>query len=34
MTTMLQVPRTRGAGSGVLLVLLGAWGSLIPLAGP
>jgi hypothetical protein len=34
MTTMLQVPRTRGAVSGVLLVLLGAWGALIPFVGP
>jgi hypothetical protein len=34
MTTMLQVPRSRGAVSGPLLVLLGLWGALIPLAGP
>jgi hypothetical protein len=34
MTTMLQVPRSRGAMSGVLLVLLGAWGALIPFVGP
>ena len=34
MTTMLQVPRTRGAVSGLLLVLLGAWGALIPFVGP
>jgi hypothetical protein len=33
MTTM-QVPRSRGAVSGLLLVLLGLWGALIPLAGP
>jgi hypothetical protein len=31
---MLRVPRTRGAASGVLLVLLGAWGALIPFIGP
>jgi hypothetical protein len=31
---MLRVPRTRGAFSGVLLVLLGLWGALIPLIGP
>ena len=34
MTAMLQVPRTRGAVSGLLLVLLGAWGALIPFVGP
>jgi len=34
MTTMLQVPRSRGAVSGLLLVLLGLWGALIPLIGP
>ena len=34
MTGMLRVPRSRGALSGVLLVLLGAWGALIPFAGP
>ena len=34
MTTMLRVPRSRGALSGVLLVLLGAWGALVPLVGP
>src|SRR5690242_12630093 len=31
--TML-VPRSRGAVSGFLLVLLGAWGALIPFIGP
>lgn len=30
----LRVPRSRGAISGLLLVLLGAWGALIPLVGP
>ena len=30
----LWIPRTRGAGSGILLVLLGAWGALIPFIGP
>jgi hypothetical protein len=30
----LQVPRTRGAVSGILLVLLGAWGALAPFVGP
>ena len=34
MNTMLRVPRSRGALSGVLLVLLGAWGALVPLVGP
>lgn len=31
---MWRVPRTRGAASGVLLVLLGAWGALVPFIGP
>jgi hypothetical protein len=31
---MLRVPRSRGALSGVVLVLLGAWGALIPFIGP
>jgi hypothetical protein len=30
----LRVPRTRGAVSGLMLVLLGAWGALIPFIGP
>jgi hypothetical protein len=30
----LQMPRSRGAASGFLLILLGAWGALIPLVGP
>jgi hypothetical protein len=34
MTGMLRVPRSRGALSGMLLVLLGAWGALIPFVGP
>lgn len=34
MTTMLRVPRSRGALSGLLLVLLGLWGALMPLIGP
>src|SRR5215472_13403160 len=34
MTTMLQVPRSRGAICGLLLVLLGVSGALIPLVGP
>lgn len=34
MTGMLRIPRSRGAMSGLLLVLLGLWGALIPLVGP
>lgn len=34
MAGILRVPRSRGALSGVLLILLGAWGALIPLLGP
>ncbi|HEX4704419.1 MAG TPA: hypothetical protein VH352_19995 [Pseudonocardiaceae bacterium] len=29
-----RVPRTRGVTSGVLLVLLGVWGGLVPFVGP
>jgi hypothetical protein len=34
MAGMLRVPRSRGALSGVVLVLLGAWGALIQFIGP
>jgi hypothetical protein len=34
MTGILRVPRSRGALSGIVLVLLGAWGALIPFIGP
>src|SRR5258708_801768 len=34
MSGMLRIPRSRGALSGVLLVLLGAWGGLIAFVGP
>ncbi|MGI8336142.1 hypothetical protein ACRYCC_39890 [Actinomadura scrupuli] len=34
MTGTLRVPRSRGALSGTLLVLLGLWGGLIPFVGP
>ena len=34
MNGTLRVPRTRGAVSGLLLLLLGLWGALIPLVGP
>lgn len=30
----LRVPRSRGALSGLLLILLGIWGGLVPLVGP
>ena len=33
-TPTLRVRRSRGALSGVLLVLLGLWGALIPFVGP
>ena len=34
MAGMLRVPRSRGALSGALLVLLGLWGGLIAFVGP
>lgn len=34
MTGMLRVPRSRGALSGVLLILLGLWGGFVPFVGP
>jgi hypothetical protein len=33
-TTHIRMPRSRGAVSGLLLVILGAWGALIPFIGP
>jgi len=30
----LRIPRSRGAASGFLLIVLGAWGALIPFVGP
>ena len=30
----MRVPRSRGAASGFLLLILGAWGALVPLIGP
>lgn len=30
----MRMPRSRGAASGLLLILLGAWGALIPFVGP
>ena len=29
-----DIPRSRGAASGFLLILLGLWGALIPFVGP
>ena len=34
MSATLRVPRSRGALSGLLLLLLGLWGALMPLVGP
>lgn len=34
MRDRMHVPRSRGATSGLLLVLLGIWGALIPFVGP
>jgi len=30
----MRIPRSRGAASGLLLILLGLWGALIPFVGP
>ncbi len=30
----IRIPRSRGAVSGILLIILGAWGALAPLIGP
>jgi hypothetical protein len=34
MAGMMRIPRSRGGVSGVLLILLGAWGGLAPFVGP
>jgi hypothetical protein len=34
MNGLLRVPRSRGVLSGLLLVLLGAWGAVVPFIGP
>src|SRR5712691_378598 len=34
MAGITRIPRTRGAASGLLLILLGAWGGLVPFIGP
>ena len=33
-TEVLRLPRTTGAMSGLLILLLGVWGGLIPFIGP
>ena len=30
----MRIPRSRGAASGLLVMLLGLWGALIPFVGP
>jgi hypothetical protein len=30
----MQIPRSRGAASGLLLIVLGVWGALVPFIGP
>jgi hypothetical protein len=34
MASVAEIPRSRGAVCGLLLILLGAWGGLIPFVGP
>ncbi|MGH3276424.1 MAG: hypothetical protein ACRDNZ_19115 [Streptosporangiaceae bacterium] len=34
MTGVTRIPRSRGSLSGVLLILLGGWGALVPFIGP
>ena len=34
MAVVARIPRSRGGVSGVLLILLGAWGGLVPFVGP
>jgi hypothetical protein len=34
MSDVMRMPRSRGAASGFLLILLGVWGGLIPFIGP
>jgi len=34
MAVVARVPRSRGGVSGVLLILIGAWGGLAPFVGP
>ena len=34
MVAMMRVPRSRGALSGIVLLLLGIWGGLVPFVGP
>ena len=30
----LHIPRSRGAASGLLVIVLGLWGALVPFVGP
>jgi len=34
MASVTRIPRSRGSVAGVLLIILGAWGGLIPFVGP
>jgi hypothetical protein len=34
MASVARIPRSRGGVSGVLMILLGAWGGLVPFVGP
>jgi len=34
MAGVMRIPRSRGGVSGILLILLGAWGGLVPFVGP
>jgi hypothetical protein len=34
MAGVMRIPRSRGGVSGVLMILLGAWGGLVPFVGP
>src|SRR5215468_8405591 len=34
MASVTRIPRSRGSVAGVLLIILGAWGGLIPFIGP
>src|SRR5262252_6414515 len=34
MASVTRIPRSRGGVAGVLLIILGAWGGLIPFVGP
>src|ERR1700751_5142026 len=34
MASVTRIPRSRGGVTGVLLIILGAWGGLVPFVGP